>query len=52
MRAGIELTIGYLMSDYRLGRTFYKGVVGDIGNVLIGATAYNFKRVMKTLWNM
>ena len=28
-RAGIEPTIGHLKSDYRLGRNFYKGVVGD-----------------------
>ena len=31
-RAGIELAIGHLKSDYRLGRNFYKGVVGDIVN--------------------
>ena len=28
-RAGIEPTIDQLKSDYRLGRNFYKGVLGD-----------------------
>ena len=39
-------------SDYRLGRNFYKGVVGDTVNVLLAAAAYNFKRAMKALWCM
>lgn len=51
-RAGIEPTIGHLKSDYRLGRNFYKGVVGDTVNVLLAAAAYNFKRAMKALWCM
>ena len=42
-RAGIEPTIGHLKSDYRLGRNFYNGVVGDTVNVLLAAAAYNFK---------
>ena len=48
-RAGIEPTIGHLKSDYRLGRNFYKGVVGDSINILLAAAAYNFKRSMKVL---
>ena len=48
-RAGIEPTIGYLKSDYRLGRNFYKGVTGDAMNILFEAAAYNFKRAMKAL---
>ena len=51
-RAGIEPTISHLKSDYRLGRNFYKGVVGDTVNVLLAAAAYNFKRAMKALWYM
>ena len=51
-RAGIEPTIGHLKSDYRLGRNFYKGVVGDTVNVLLAAAAYNFKRAMNALWCM
>ena len=48
-RAGIEPTIGHLKSNYRLGRNFYKGVVGDSINILLAAAAYNFKRAMKVL---
>ena len=51
-RAGIEPTIGHLKSDYRLGRNFYKGVVGDAVNVLLSAKTYNFKRAMKALLGM
>lgn len=48
-RAGIEPTIGHLKTDYRLGRNFYKGLVGDAINVILAAAAYNFKRAMKVL---
>ena len=51
-RAGIEPTIGHLKSDYRLGRNFYKGLLGNTVNVLLAAAAYNFKRAMKALWCM
>lgn len=49
-RAGIEPTIGHLKSDYRLGRNFYKGLLGDVINLMLAAAAYNFKRAMKVLW--
>lgn len=48
-RAGIEPTIGHLKSDYRLGRNFYKGMKGDVMNILLAAAAYNFKKAMKAL---
>ena len=48
-RAGIEPTIGHLKADHRLGRNFYKGVVGDAVNRLMAAAAYNFKRAMRVL---
>ena len=51
-RAGIEVIIGHLKLDYRLGRNFYKCMVGDTVNVLLAAAAYNFKRAMKALWCM
>ena len=49
-RAGIEPTIGHLKSDHRLGRNFYKGLLGDAINVMLAAAAYNFKRAMRVLW--
>lgn len=51
-RAGIEPTIGHLKSDYRLGRNFYQGVLGNTVNVLLAAAVYNFKIAMKALWGM
>ena len=48
-RAGIEPTIGHLKSDHRLGRNFYKGVVGNAVNLLLAAAAYNFKRAIRAL---
>ena len=48
-RAGMEPTTGHLKSDYRLGRNFYKGVVGDTVNVLPTAAAHDFRKAMKTL---
>ena len=48
-RSGIEPTIGHLKADHRLGRNFYKGVAGDSVNILMAATAYNFKRAMRVL---
>ena len=51
-RAGIEPTIGHLKSDFRLGRNFYKGMVGDAINVMLAAAAYNLKRAMRFLLYM
>lgn len=48
-RAGIKPTIGHLKTDYRLGRNFYKGLLGDAINVMLAAAAYNFKRATRIL---
>jgi IS5 family transposase len=48
-RAAIEPIIGHLKAHYRMCRNFYKGLKGDIINVLLAAAAMNFKRVMN-LW--
>jgi len=45
-RAAIEPCIGHLKSDHRLGRNFYKGVVGDSINLILAAAAFNFKRMI------
>ncbi len=45
-RAAIEPVIGHLKTDHRLGRNFYKGVVGDNINIMLAAAAFNFKRMM------
>ena len=48
-RAAIEPVIGHLKADYRLGRNFLKGILGDNMNLMLAAAAMNFKRVMN-LW--
>lgn len=48
-RAAIEPVIGHLKSDYRLVKNYLKGTVGDAINLLLSASAMNFKRVMN-LW--
>lgn len=45
-RAAIEPKIGHLKSDHRLSRNFYKGIFGDNINVMLAASAMNFKRIM------
>lgn len=45
-RAAIEPVISHLKTDHRLGRNFYKGIVGDNINILLAATAFNLKRIM------
>lgn len=45
-RAAIEPVIGHLKHDYRMLRNFLKGSFGDHVNVLLAASAMNFKRMM------
>ncbi|MFR9636519.1 MAG: hypothetical protein SNH55_08150, partial [Rikenellaceae bacterium] len=49
-RAAIEPIIGHLKFDHRLNRNFYKGLFGDVINVMLSAAAFNFKRAMAFLW--
>ena len=48
-RAAIEPTIGHLKHDYRMIKNFLKGSFGDTVNVMLAASAMNFKRMMN-LW--
>lgn len=45
-RAAIEPKIGHLKQDHRLGRNFYKGIMGDQINVMLAAAGMNFKRMI------
>jgi transposase, IS5 family len=45
-RAAIEPVIGHLKHDYRMARNYLKGTVGDAMNVMLAASAMNFKRMM------
>ena len=48
-RAGIEPVIGHLKQNYRLGRNYLKGILGDNMNVIFAAAGMNFKRRIN-LW--
>ena len=48
-RAAIEPVIGHLKHDYRMVRNFLKGSYGDAINLMMAASAMNFKRMMN-LW--
>jgi IS5 family transposase len=48
-RAAIEPVIGHLKHDHRMIRNFLKGSYGDAINVMLAASAMNFKRMMN-LW--
>jgi IS5 family transposase len=48
-RSAIEPVIGHVKTDPRLGRNFYRGVLGDVVNVLLAAAAFNFKRLLN-IW--
>jgi IS5 family transposase len=48
-RAAIEPVIGHLKHNYRMLRNFLKGSFGDAVNVMLAASAMNFKRMMN-LW--
>ena len=36
----------YSESNYRMGRNFYSGLLGDSINVMLSAAAFNFKRAI------
>ena len=48
-RAGIEPIIGHLKKDFRLSRNHLKGTYGNMANVILAATAYNFKKWMNNI---
>lgn len=48
-RAAIEPVIGHLKQDHRLLRNYYKGIFGDNINIVLAASAFNFKRIMNKL---
>ena len=43
-RAGIEATISHLKQDFRLGRCFLKGEIGDQINVTLSSATHNLRK--------
>ena len=48
-RAAIEPVIGHLKTDHRVARNFLKGTIGDEINIIMAASAFNFKKWMNKL---
>lgn len=48
-RAGIEPIIGHLKSDFKLIRNYLKGTVGDSINLMLAATAFNLRKLLRQL---
>jgi len=48
-RASVEPVIGHLKQDYRLGRNYLKGIIGDEINLLLASAAFNLKKLMRKL---
>lgn len=47
-RSAIEPIIGHVKNDFRLARTFLKGVVGDKINLLLSCAAFNLKKWIRS----
>lgn len=45
-RSSIEGIISHVKNDFRLARCYLKGVIGDEINLLLAASAFNFKKMM------
>ena len=48
-RAAIEATISHLKNQYRMGRNYLKGIIGDQINALMAAAAWNFMKWMREM---
>jgi transposase, IS5 family len=46
-RSSIEANISHMKNNHRLDRNYYRHVIGDTINLLLSASAYNFKRMMR-----
>jgi len=46
-RSSIEANISHLKNNHRLNKNYYRYVSGDVFNLLLSASAYNFKRMMR-----
>lgn len=46
-RSSIEANISHLKNNHRLDRNYYRHIKGDVANLLLSASAYNFRRAMR-----
>jgi len=48
-RAGIEPVIGHIKQDHRMERNYLSGYLGDTMNVLLAATGFNMRKMLRRL---
>jgi transposase, IS5 family len=48
-RSAIEAIIGHLKSDYRMGRNYLKGSIGDSNNALLAGMGFNLMRFLRAI---
>lgn len=48
-RASIEPVIGHIKHDHRMDRNYLKGAIGDAINLLMAATAFNFRKLIRAI---
>jgi len=48
-RAGIEPVIGHIKQDHRVSINYLKGQIGDSINFIMGATGFNYRKMMNKL---
>jgi len=46
-RSAVEPKIGHLKSDYRMGRCFLAGLIGDAINAVLAAAGANFRKLLR-----
>ena len=48
-RSAVELVIGHLKSEHRMGRNYLWHRQGDASNAVLAAVGYNFRRLIRWL---
>ena len=48
-RAAVDLIIGHLKAEHRMGRNYLKGRGGDSANTVLAAAGYNFALLLRWL---
>lgn len=48
-RSGIEPVIGHLKTDHRLNRNYLLGKIGDGINAILASSAFNLRKIMRSL---
>ena len=50
-RSAIEPVIGHTKNEHRMERNYLAGRLGDANNAVLAAAGYNFRRLIKWLYD-